>query len=141
MLLCHTTVNRFTIWTESLEKGISVDVLYLDFSKVLESVPHEWLLLKLKVYGLQGKVLLWIRSFLSERKQAAVINGVKSRTTSVLSGVPQGSVIDPLLFLIYINDLPSQVSSQVLLFADDVKLYCPIVNQQSSCLLEQDIDH
>ena len=119
-------------WTESLEKGVPVDVLYLDFSKAFDSVPHERLLLKLEVYGIQGKVLQWIRSFLSQRKQAVVINGVKSATSNVISGVPQGSVIGPLLFSIYVNDLPSVVSSQVLLFADDVKLFCPIVNQQST---------
>ena len=68
-----------------------------------------------------------------------MINGVKSATSNVLSGVPQGSVIGPLLFSIYVNDLPSVVSSQVLLFADDVKLFCPIVNQQSNFQLEQDL--
>ena len=105
----------------------------------IDSVPHERLLLKVKAYGIQGKVLQWIRSFLSGRKQAVVINGVKPTTSNFLSGVPQGSVIGSLLFLIYINDLPSQVSSEVLLFADDVKLYCPIVNQQSNFQMEQDL--
>ena len=107
-------------WTESLEKGVPVDVLYLDFSKAFDSVPHERLLLKL---DMQGKVLQWIRSFLSQRKQAVLINGVKSATSNVLSGVSQGSVIGSLLFSIYVNDLPSVVSSQVLLFADDVKFF------------------
>jgi len=95
------------------------------------SVPHEQFLVKLKAYGIQGEVLQWIRSFLSKRKQAVVINGAKSRMMGVLNGVPHGSVIGPLLFLIDINDLPSQVSSQVLLLADYVKLLCPIMNQQS----------
>jgi len=112
----------------------------LDFSKAFDSVPHEQLLLKVKAYGIQGKVLQWIRSFLSGRKQAVVLNGVKSTTSNnILTGVPQGSVTGTLLFLIYFNDLPSQVSSEVLLFADDVKLYCPIVNQQSNFQLEQDL--
>ena len=111
----------------------------MDFSKAFDSVPHERLLLKLEAYGIQGKVLQRIRSFLSQRKQAVVINGVKSATNIVLSGVPQGSVIDPLLFSFYVNDLPSVVSSQVLLFAGDVKLFCPIVNQQSNFQLEQDL--
>ena len=126
-------------WTESLEKGVLVDVLHLDFSKAFDSVPHERSLLKLEAYSMQGKVLQWIRSFLSERKQAVVINGVKSATSNVLSGVPQGSVIGPLLFSIYVNDLPSIVSSQVLLFADGVKLFCPTVNQQSNFQLELDL--
>ena len=115
-------------WTESLEKSIPVDLVYLDFSK---AVPHERLLLKV----IQGKVLQWIRSFLSRRKQAVVINGIKSNASNVLSGVPQGSVMGPLLFLIYINDLPIQISPQVLLFADDVKLYCP--NQQSDIITKE----
>ena len=126
-------------WTDSLEKGTPVDIVYLDFSKAFDSVPHERLLLKLKAYGIQGNILEWIRSFLSERKQAVVVNGVKSVTNNVLNGVPQGSVMGPLLFLIYINDLPSVITSPALLFANDVKMYRPIVNQQSSMQLQQDL--
>ena len=69
-------------WTDSLEKGIPVDIVYLDFSKAFDSVPHERLLLRLKAYGIQGNILEWIRSFLSERKQAVVVNGVKSVTNN-----------------------------------------------------------
>ena len=126
-------------WTDSLEKGTPVDIVYLDFSKAFDSVPHERLLLKLKAYGIQGNILEWIRSFLSERKQAVVVNGVKSVTNNVLNEVPQGSVMGPLLFLIYINDLPSVITSPALLFADDVNMYRPIVNQQSSTQLQQDL--
>jgi len=99
-----------------------------DFSKDFDSVPHERLLVKLEAHGIKGKVLQWILGFLTERKQAIVVDGVKSTTNNVLSGVPQGSVIGPLLFLIYITDLPSIVSSQVLLFADDVKLFTPLIS-------------
>ena len=95
-------LSALQYWTDSLEKDVPVDVLYLDFSKAFDSVPHERLLLKLEAYGIQGKVLQWIRSFLSERKYAVVINGVKSATSNVLSGVSQRSVIGPLLFSIYV---------------------------------------
>ena len=88
-MLATELLTALHYWTESLEKGVPVDVLYLDFSKAFDSVPHERLLLKLEAYGIQGKVLQWIRSFLSQRKQAVVINGVKSATSNVLSGVPQ----------------------------------------------------
>ena len=73
-------------------------------------------------YGVQGNTLLWIKSVLSGRKQSVVVNGVKSVTSNVLSGVPQGSVMGPLLFLIYINDIVSVIKSPALLFADDIKM-------------------
>ena len=106
--------------TSLLDGGKSIDVIYFDFAKAFDSVPHQRLLSKLNSYGISGKVLQWIATFLRDRKQRVVLNGYKSSWTNVLSGVPQGSVLGPLLFLIYINDLPDCIeSSSAKIFADD----------------------
>ena len=93
-------------------------------------MPHERLLLKLSSLGINGKVLSWLRSFLIYRKQRVVINGAYSDWANVTSGVPQGTVLGPLLSLLYVNDLDSVVkSSKIKLFADDVLLYAPANTQ------------
>ena len=94
-----------------------MDVVYLDFQKAFDSVPHNYLLSKLYGYGIQGNLLSWIEAFLIERKQKVVLNGHCSTWADVLSGVPQGSVLGPLLFNIYVNDIPDTVKSPILLFA------------------------
>ena len=130
----HTQLlTALQYWTESLEKGTPVDVVC---SEAFYSVSHERLFLKLKAYSIQGRILEWIRSFLSERKQAIVVNVVKSSTNDVPDGIPQGSVLGPLLFFIYINDLPNVITSPAVLFADDVKTYCSII---SSTQLQHDL--
>ena len=112
---------------------------YFDFAKAFDSVPHQRLLSKLNSYGISGNVLQWIAIFLRDRKQRVVLNGFKSSWTNVLSGVPQGSVLGPLLFLIYINDLPDCIeSSSVKIFADDLKLYQK--NSGSSQPVQDDIN-
>ena len=78
---------------------------------------------KLEIYGITGKILTWIKDFLTKRSQIVVVRGKKSTPKEVLSGVPQGSVLEPILFLIYINDLPSLAETPVKLFADDTKTY------------------
>ena len=100
----------------SLDHGSPVDVIYLDIQKAFDSVPHNRLLLKVESYGISGKFLGWIESFLSDREQCVVLNGCKSGWQKVLSGVPQGSILGPLLFFIYVNDLPQSISSSVFMF-------------------------
>ena len=90
-----------------------------DFSKAFDRVPHERLLKKLDHYGIRGKILDWIRAFLTNRTQKVTVEGVVSESIHVKSGVPQGSVLGPILFLVFINDLPSSVQSRSRLFADD----------------------
>uniref|UniRef100_A0A6G5ABP3 Putative endonuclease/reverse transcriptase n=1 Tax=Rhipicephalus microplus TaxID=6941 RepID=A0A6G5ABP3_RHIMP len=95
------------------------DCLFLDFAKAFDTVPHCRLISKLAALRIDSLILSWLRSFLSSREQLTVINDISSNLCDVTSGVPQGSVIGPLLFQIYINDLPDNLSSTVRLFADD----------------------
>ena len=84
-------------WTTSLQNGIPIDVVYLDFSKAFYLVPHRHLLVKLQAHGIKGKLLNWIRAFLTDRRQRVIINNSQSNESNVDSGVPQGSVLRPLL--------------------------------------------
>jgi len=109
--------------TKSLDNSDDVDVIYLDYQKAFDSVSHAGLLKKLQGYGIKGHVLNWIRNFLTDRKQTVIVRGKASTEKEVLSGVPQGSVLGPLLFILYVNDLPGLVSSNMKLFADDSKIF------------------
>ena len=122
--LCETQlIETIDGVARHLSDGNQVDVILLDFKKAFEKVPHSRLLYKLDYYGVRGKVNNWIKTFFSKRKQQVVLEGVKSRQEDVLSGVPQGTVLGPLLFLTYINDMPECSDSNVRLFADDSLLY------------------
>ena len=108
---------------ESLDKGGEVCMIYLDVSKAFDRVWHEGLLFKLQQIGIGGSLLKWFKSYLSGRKQRVVIKGQVSKWHPVNAGVPQGSVLGPLLFLIYVNDIVDNISSHISLFADDTCLY------------------
>ena len=127
-------------WTEALDNNLQVDTVYMDFRKAFDSVPHKRLIKKLEGYGINGTLLKWLKNFLNERKQRVVINGKTSKWTDVLSGIRQGSILGPILFIIYINDLPGVVGSVCRLFADDCKLYRNIKSDADLKELQDDID-
>ena len=110
-------------WSAALEDGDPLDVVYLDFAKAFDSVPHQRLLGKLDSCGVRGKLMEWIKAFLTGRQQRVVLQGSKSDWVPVTSGIPQGSVLGPTLFTIFVNDMPEWVASSIKLFADDAKLY------------------
>ena len=127
-------------WTFSIDQGFPTDVIYFDFRKAFDTVPHARLLLKLEEYGISSNLLHWLDGFLSNRRQRVLINNSFSQLSPVSSGVPQGSVLGPLLFTIYVNDLPSCVSSSLLMFADDTKLFQCIRFEMDVVQLQHDID-
>ena len=114
--------------------------MLFDFSKVFDKVSHRHLLLKLEHYGVRGPTLFWIGDFLTNRTQRVMIEGTLSEAAPVTSGVPQCSVLGPLLFLCYINDLPACVSSHIRLFADDCLLYRTINAQHDTVILQDDLN-
>ena len=126
-------------WTSAVDQGHSVDAVFLDFQKAFDTVPFRRLMLKLRAYGVKGKLASWIESFLSDRKMQVSVRGSVSRWCSVKSGVPQGSVLGPLLFLSYINDLPENVSSSIELFADDTKIWNLIRSEVDRLSLQDDL--
>ena len=138
---CET---QLTITVDELarntDEGSQTDVAILDFSKAFDTVPHKKLLYKLEQYGIRGKLHKWIHSFLCNRKMKVVIDGESSQETEVLSGVPQGTVLGPLLFLVHINDLPANVTSKVRLFADDCLLYRKIKSSKDQEDLQEDLN-
>jgi ribonuclease P/MRP protein subunit RPP40 len=108
--------------TNIVDKGGEADVLYLDFQKAFDKVAHERLFIKLNALGFEGKLLEWLKSWLTGRKQRVVIDGDRSEWAEVTSGVPQGSVLGPILFLVFINDIDEGLSNKLFKFADDIKL-------------------
>ncbi|KAK2169129.1 hypothetical protein LSH36_12g17010 [Paralvinella palmiformis] len=120
-------------------RGGDLDAVYLDFSKCFDSVPHERLLLKIQNYGIQGKMWSWSADFLRSQKQRISIEGCQSTVVMVLSGIPQGSVIGPLLFIIFVNEMPELVHTSILIFADDTKVFTEIRNEEDATKLQENL--
>ena len=120
------------ICTRAIVDGHVMDVIYLDFWKAFDTVPHNRLLGKLESYGIKGNILQWIKAFLVGRTQEVLVNCVKSKCAPVASGIPQGSVLGPVLFVIYINDILDSIDSNGLIFADDTKIFRLISSKKDS---------
>ena len=126
--------------TTMTDLGIPVDEVFLDFAKAFDKVPHQRLLWKLKKCGIDNTLLAWIESFVSSRTQQVRVKKSLSKQAKVLSGVPQGSILGPLLFILYINDLPNSIVSDNNIFADDTKLYTKAGSQKDADSLQRDLD-
>jgi len=124
---------------KNLDNNLQTDVIFLDFSKAFDRVDHSYLIHKLHHYGIRGNLLTWLENFLTHRTQRVVIDGHSSSTSNVTSGVPQGSVLAPLLFLCFINDLPDGIRSRIKLYADDVLLYSTITSPDDCHRLQADL--
>ena len=132
-------------WSIAINSSNSVDIIYIDFSKAFDSIVFDKLLYKLSLYGISGNLLNWIEHFLKGRSQCVAVDGCLPAVSEVLSGVPQGSVLGPVLFLIFINDIIDICSGEVTikLFADDAKLYSVITssNHLASLSLQRSLDN
>ena len=129
------------IWTESLESGGQIDVIYTDLEKAFDKVPHKRLISKLYSYKINIDVIKWVESFLVNRRQRVRVNGFFSYWRKVLSGIPQGSILGPLLFIIFINDLSACCNNgaDLFLYADDAKLFRHILNNNDVNMLQKDL--
>ena len=126
--------------TKNIDEGIPVDVIYMDFRKAFDSVPHKRLLKKLKAHGISGRLYKWIEQWLTGRKQRVVLKGQTSCWEDVKSGVPQGSVLGPLLFIIYINDIDSNIIATLSKFADDCKITHKVSTKEDTDTVQTDIN-
>jgi hypothetical protein len=137
---CETQLLGFTQEiADNIEQGKQTDVIIMDFSKAFDKVDHHKLIHKLKTQGIDHQVTSWIQAFLRGRSQQVLVENKKSSKLPVLSGVPQGSVLGPCLFLAYINDLPDSIKSRARLFADDTIVYLTINSSHSAENLQDDL--
>ncbi|KAL9985425.1 hypothetical protein ACROYT_G007837 [Oculina patagonica] len=136
---CETQLLGFVNdLVNTMHAGSQTDILVMDFSKAFDKVSHLRLVTKLKYYGIGGRTNRWVQSFLTGRTQRVVLEGESSDDAEVLSGVPQGSVLGPCLFLFYINDLPESLVSNIRLFADDTIVYLTIHSDSDTQVLQRD---
>lgn len=126
----------------SLNHGEQTDLVYLDMSKAFDKVSHNQLIYKLHEAGFSGNLLRWFRSYLSKRHQRVTVLGATSEELPVTSGVPQGSILGPVLFLLYVSDLPQAISNcRVTMYADDTKISRQIKNSEDASLLQSDLNN
>ena len=125
--------------TNVVVKGASMDILYLDVKKAFDEVPHHRLSIKMRALGIGGELVTWIENWLKGRKQKVVLNGEESDWVPVTSGVPQGSVLGPVLFVIFINDLDDGIVNRIWKFADDTKVLAKVNCQKDITDLQEDV--
>ena len=109
--------------TQYIDEKESVGIIYMDLQKAFDTVPHKRLLAKADSYGIGGNILVWLEKFLVGRQQQVVVNKSSSSREKVTSGVPKGSVLGPILFVLFVYDLPEHVTSEIKIFADDTKIF------------------
>ena len=140
---CTNLLETLNDWTLAVRDKKSIVVAYIDYSKAFDTVCHEKLLTKLSAYGIEGDLFKWIRSFLSNRSQQTRVGSCLSNVAYITSGVVQGSVLGPLLFLLFINDIGGLLSNErcvCKLYADDVKLYTTLQLDEDYTILQQKLD-
>jgi hypothetical protein len=125
---------------DSLDNGRRIDATIIDFSKAFDLVPHDGLVTKIAASGVDSRVVIWIREFLLGRTQSVTVGGHLSEEVRVTSGVPQGSVLGPLLFLAYVNDIWRNIDSTIRLFADDCIIYREVNNNNNKENLQTDLN-
>ena len=128
-------------FSRALDEGKEVRTVFFDISKAFDRVWHKGLLYKIESLGIKGNLLLWVKSYLSGRKQRVVINGKESTVLDLKAGVPQGSILGPLFFLIFINDIVNDIGCRIKLFADDTSLYIIIEHPDTAAqILNEDLE-
>lgn len=140
----RSTVSNLMSFTNvlsnSVEKRRQVDAIYFDFAKAFDKVPHELVISKLKHIGLPDWITEWLRSYLTDRKAHVKVGRARSHSYDISSGVPQGSVLGPLIFILFINDLAVRLKSGKLMYADDLKIYREISSTLDCCALQSDVN-
>ena len=131
----YQLINLYNTFCEAVDAGKEVRVVFLDITKAFDRVWHRGLLHKLYSIGISGHLLKWFESYLSDRQQRVVINGKTSSYMKIPAGVPQGSILGPLLFLIYINDIVTELNCSIRLFADDTSLYIIVEDPNASAVI------
>ena len=140
----RSTVTQLLVtidkWTKSLDEGYAIDAIYLDISKAFDSVSHSKLLKKLECIGIRGKLLKWFKAYLANRRQFVVVENCHSPYGFITSGIAQGSLLGPLLFIVFLNDLVDVIrNSDIKMYADDAKLFREVQRNTENVLLQEDL--